>query len=52
MSATGSSPSGRSRELMPAGEPDYSVFRLGRDDLPRARTLDLGVPIGFTVGAA
>lgn len=42
--------SGRSRELMPAGNPDYSVFRLGRDYLQRARTLDQRVPIGFTVG--
>jgi hypothetical protein len=44
--------SGRSRELMPAGAPDYSVFRLGRDYLQRARTLEQRVPIGFTVGAA
>jgi hypothetical protein len=43
--------SGRSRQLMPAGEPDYSLFRLGRDYLQRARTLDQRVPIGFTVGA-
>lgn len=44
--------SGRSRELMPAGEADYSLFRLGRDYLQRVRTLDQRVPIGCTVGAA
>jgi hypothetical protein len=44
--------SGRSRELMPAGAPDYSVFRLGRDYLQRARTLEQRVPIGFSVVAA
>ena len=43
--------SGRRQELMPAGEPDYSLFRLGRDYLQRARTQDQEVPIGFTVGA-
>jgi hypothetical protein len=42
--------SGRRPELMPAGEPDYSLFRLGRDYLQRARTLDQEAPIGFTVG--
>jgi hypothetical protein len=42
---------GRSRELQPAGAPDYSLFRLGHDYLQRARTLDQPVPIGFTVGA-
>jgi hypothetical protein len=41
---------GRSRELVPAGEPDYSVFCLGRDYLQRTRTLDLRVPVAFTVG--
>ena len=44
--------SGRSRELMPACEPDYSVSRLGRYYLQWAPTLDQRVPIGFTVGAA
>ena len=43
--------SGRRQELMPAGEPDYSLFRLGRDYLQRARTQDQEVPIAFTVGA-
>lgn len=44
--------SGRSRELVPAGAPDYSVFRLGRDYLQRARTRDQDVPVAFTVGAS
>ena len=42
--------SGRRQELTPPDKADYSLFRLGRDYLQRARTLDQYIPVGFTVG--
>ncbi|PKO21022.1 MAG: hypothetical protein CVU38_17020 [Chloroflexi bacterium HGW-Chloroflexi-1] len=42
--------SGRRSELAPRDKADYSLFRLGRDYLQRARTLEQRIPIGFTVG--
>jgi hypothetical protein len=44
--------SGRRQELAPPAKADYSLFRLGRDYLQRARTLGQRIPVGFTVGAA
>lgn len=40
---------GRRHLLEAEHKQDYSLFRLGRDHLQRARTLDSHVPIGFTV---
>jgi hypothetical protein len=42
--------SGRRQELAPPDKADYSLFRLGRDYLQRARTLEQRIPVGFTVG--
>jgi len=42
--------SGRRQELAPPAKADYSLFRLGRDYLQRARTLEQRIPVGFTVG--
>ena len=42
--------SGRQQELAPPDKADYSLFRLGRDYLQRARTLEQRIPVGFTVG--
>lgn len=42
--------SGRWQELASSDKADYSVFRLGRDYLQRARTLEQRIPVGFTVG--
>ncbi len=42
---------GRRQELAPPDKADYSLFRLGRDYLQRARTLEQPIPVGFTVGA-
>ena len=42
--------SGRCQELAPPDKADYSLFRLGRDYLQRARTLEQRSPVGFTVG--
>ena len=42
--------SGRQPELAPPDKADYSLFRLGRDYLQRARTLEQRIPVGFTVG--
>lgn len=38
--------------LEPRHKHDYSLFRLGRDHLQRARTIDCGVPVGFTMSFA
>lgn len=43
---------GRRHFLEPEHKQDYSLFRLGRDHLQRARTLSSYVPIGFTVAHA
>jgi hypothetical protein len=40
---------GRRHWLEPSHKNDYSLFRLGRDHLQRARTLGCKVPVGFTV---
>lgn len=41
--------SGRSQELAATDKTDYSLFRLGRDYLQRARTMDWRIPVGFRV---
>lgn len=43
---------GRRHWLEPRHKDDYSLFRLGRDHLQRARTVDCKIPIGFTVSHA
>ena len=43
---------GRCYLLQPSHKNDYSLFRLGRDHLQRARTLGCKVPVGFTVSHA
>ena len=43
---------GRRYLLEPDHKQDYSLFRLGRDHLQRARTIGCKVPIGFRVSHA
>lgn len=40
---------GRSRELDASDRSEYSLFRLGRDYLQRARAVGLRIPVGFSV---
>jgi hypothetical protein len=43
---------GRDHELDRARHPDYSLFRLGRDYVQRAQTMNWSIPVGFTVSHA
>lgn len=43
---------GRRHWLEAPHKNDYSLFRLGRDHIQRARTIDAHIPIGFTVNYA